>query len=153
MYSKIAPQCGCPISPVVSYFKGAVAPKLAPGSPVTKWALVSKLPRPVPEDRYEVHHTTVESQHRGAGGTCWQSDQSTPHLLTSLIGSTNRCGSSRLTSGIITFRVCVGCSWGNADVPVIPRGRHSCRNPKVPRTVTNSERGYSTSSGSEKEKG
>ena len=118
MYSKIAPQCGCPTSPVVSYSKGAVARKLAPGSPATKWALVSKLPRG-----------------RDAGGNCWQSDQSIPHLLTSLVGSTNRCGSSRLISGTITFRVCVGCSWSNADVSVITRGRHSCRNPIVPRTV------------------
>ena len=43
MYSKIAPECGCPTSPVVSYFKGAVAPKLAPGSPATKLALESQV--------------------------------------------------------------------------------------------------------------
>ena len=73
-----------------------------------------------------------------SGGTFWQSDQSTSHLLTSHIGST---------------RVCVGWSWSNANVSVISRGWHGYRNPIVPRTVVNTERGYSTSSGSQIEKG
>ena len=35
----------------------------------------------------------------------------------------------------------MGWSWSNTDVSIISRGRHGIRNPKVPRTIVNSERG------------
>ena len=44
--SKISSQWGRPISSVTSYSNGAALPNLAPGSPTTKLALVSKLPLP-----------------------------------------------------------------------------------------------------------
>ena len=44
--SKISSQWGRPISSVTSYSNGAELPNLAPGSPTTNLALVSKLPLP-----------------------------------------------------------------------------------------------------------
>ena len=64
-YSKINSQWGCPISsPVTSYSNGAVAPNLAPGSPATNRALVSKLPLP-----WESPGRSV----RSLSQSCWKS--------------------------------------------------------------------------------
>ena len=64
IYSKINPQWGWPISPVTSYSKGAESPNLAPGSPATNLALVSKLPLP-----WESPGRSVRSRSQN----CWKS--------------------------------------------------------------------------------
>ena len=63
-YSKINSQWGCPISPVTSYSNGTAAPNLAPGSPATNRALVSKLPLP-----WESPGRSV----RSLSQNCWKS--------------------------------------------------------------------------------
>ena len=132
--SKISSQWGRPISSVTSYSNGAALPNLAPGSPTTNLALVSKLSLPWWSPGRSVHNWSQN---------CWKftplgvrktrsnrrhSGQTPSYLLWLLLCGISSSRRSRIHVGILRRRFC----GREADILVISKRIHERRQDTPP---------------------